>query len=256
MKVKIKIIIESDNNSVPIIQSLAQFERNSLQPENLGLSLTEAKTLLRNAQLNLVQQQITEYEEEQSLCLHCGSKLLHKEQRQITYRTLFGKLKLPASRLFNCQCIEQKNRSFSPLVNLLNSRTSPELLYLESKFASLMSYGLSVKFLEELLPVEGEINTTAVRKNLQICAQRLKKELGDEKRVYIEGCQRDWDKLPQPNLPLIVGMDGGYVRFYNKKTKTSGNFEVIVGKSIKNDKSAKLFGGVYHYDCFAATSSV
>lgn len=111
-----------------------------------------------------------------------------------------------------------------------------------------MSYGLSVKFLEELLPIEGEISTTAVRNNLHICAQRLECELGEEKRVYIEGCPRDWDKLPQPDLPIVVGMDGGYVRFYDKKSKNSGNFEVIVGKSIKNDKSAKLFGGVYNYD--------
>ena len=248
MKVKIQIVIESDNDTAPSIYELIQIERNSLQAENLGLSLTEAKTLLRNTQQNLVEQQTTEYEKQHSNCLDCGSKLLHKDKRQITYRTLFGKLRLPASRLFNCGCSEQKNRSFSPLINLLKSRTSPELVYLESKFAPLMSYGLSVKFLEELLPVEGEINTTAVRNNLHISAQRLEGELGEEKRVYIEGCQRDWDKLAQPDLPIVVGMDGGYVRFYDKKSKNSGNFEIIVGKSIKNDKSAKLFGGVYNYD--------
>ncbi|MDV3002978.1 MAG: ISKra4 family transposase ISSysp6 (plasmid) [Chroococcopsis gigantea SAG 12.99] len=248
MKVKIQIIIESDNDTAPVIQEIAQFERKSLQAENLGISLTEAKALLRNTQEELVHQQISEYERQHSKCLQCGSKLRHKDRRKITYRTVFSKLKIPAARLFNCQCIEQKSRSFSPLVNLLTSRTSPELLYLESKFASLVSYGLTVDFLEELLPVGGEISTTAVRNNLHISAKRFEDELGEEKRVYIEGCQRDWDKLPQPDLPLVVGMDGGYVRFYNKKSNTKGNFEVIVGKSIKNDKTAKLFGGVYKYD--------
>jgi hypothetical protein len=29
--------------------------------------------------------------------------------------------------------------------------------------------------------------------------------------MFIGGCQRDWDQLPDPAAPLIVGIDGGYV---------------------------------------------
>jgi len=29
--------------------------------------------------------------------------------------------------------------------------------------------------------------------------------------MFIDGCQRDWDELPRPDLPLTVGLDGGYV---------------------------------------------
>lgn len=111
-----------------------------------------------------------------------------------------------------------------------------------------MSYGLSANFLEELLPIEGEISVTSIRNNTTMCAQRLESELGKEKESYIEGCQRDWDKLPQPDLPLVVGMDGGYVRFYDKKTRTKGNFEILIGKSTTNDQKSLLFGGVYDYD--------
>lgn len=48
-------------------------------------------------------------------------------------------------------CQEPQIRSFNPVANLLKERTSPELLYLESKFASLMSYGLSVKLLGSIV---------------------------------------------------------------------------------------------------------
>ena len=85
-----------------------------------------------------------------------------------------------------------------------------------------MSYGLSVKLLEELLPLEGEISTTSVRKNLHSFGQRLEDELGEEKGVYIEGCARDWEELPRPDLPLVLGMDGGYVRFYDKESRKAG----------------------------------
>ncbi|QLE49128.1 hypothetical protein FD724_14115 [Nostoc sp. C057] len=42
--------------------------------------------------------------------------------------------------------------------------------------------------------------------------------MGEEKGGYIEGCPRDWEELPRPDLPLVLGMDGGYVRSYDKKS--------------------------------------
>ncbi len=248
MKIKIQIVVSSDDDEEEVIQEVAEIERGSLQPENLGLRLTEAKTLLQQVQQNLVQQQVAEYEKQHESCEHCGGKLLNKDKRTIVYRTLFGKLKLPCNRLFHCSCQKQATRTFQPLANLLTERTSPELLYLESKFASVISYGLSVKFLEELLPVEGQINATTIRNNVQAIAQRLENELEEEKDIYIEGVQRDWDKLPRPDLPLVVGMDGGYVRYYDSKSKQKGNFEVMVGKSTKADGTSKRFGFSYCYD--------
>jgi len=77
--------------------------------------------------------------------------------------------------------------------------------------------------------------------------------LGDEQFCFIEGCQRDWDKLPAPDGPLTVGIDGGYVRGQRKQ----GQFEVIVGKSIlafqrdpeaKQELSGRCFAWVQTYD--------
>lgn len=142
MKVKIQIIVESDNGDTQVAQEIMLLERGSLQPENLGLKLAEAKTLLQNLQRTLAEQQVAEYSLQQEFCLQCNQKLLHKDKRTIVYRTLFGKLHLKCPRLFHCPCQEQPTRSFNPVANLLPERTSRELLYLESKFASLMSYGL------------------------------------------------------------------------------------------------------------------
>jgi hypothetical protein len=43
-------------------------------------------------------------------------------------------------------------------------------------------------------------------------AERMEAELGEEKWQFIDGCQREWDTLPPPGPPLIVGLDGGYDR--------------------------------------------
>ena len=41
--------------------------------------------------------------------------------------------------------------------------SAPKLRYLETKFAALVSYGLTVKLLEEVLPIDQALNPTAIR---------------------------------------------------------------------------------------------
>jgi hypothetical protein len=129
----------------------------------------------------------------------------------------------------------------------LPERTAPERLYLEAKFASLMSYGLTITLLEEVLPLDS-LNTTSVRHHLQAVAQRCEDELGDEQTMFVEGCERNWEELLRPDLPLTVGIDGGYVHACEQTTRHEGWFEVIVGKSIPAEGTAKCFGFVQGYD--------
>ena len=79
---------------------------------------------------------------------------------------VFGKLNLTSPRLYACPCQNAGRQSSSPLAELLTTHTAPELLYLETKFASLISYGLSVVLLSEVLPIADEINHTSVRRQL------------------------------------------------------------------------------------------
>ena len=107
-------------------------------------------------------------------------------------------------------------------------RTAPELAYLETKFAALISYGLTVDLLAEVLPTGGEINVAGVYRNVQRVAERMESELGEEKGCFIEGCQRDWDALPPPGPPITVGLDGAFVHAKGQKSRGEGWFEVIV----------------------------
>ena len=76
--------------------------------------------------------------------------------------------------------------SFSPLAELLPERTAPELRYLQSKWASLVSYGLTVDLLEEVLPIQTNVATVFL--NLHQVAERLEGELGEEQFMFVEGC--------------------------------------------------------------------
>jgi len=58
----------------------------------------------------------------------------------------------------------------------------------------------------------------------------------------------DWEKLPRPDMPLTVGIDGGYVHSCEHSSKQKRSFEIIAGKSIADDGSSKCFGMVSNYD--------
>src|SRR5271165_2232931 len=158
-------------------------------------------------------------------------------------------LRLESPRLYHCQCESDGRTSFSPLAELLQERSSPELVYLETEFAALVSYGLTVELLKEVLPISQELSTTAIRQQVRRTAQRLEDDLGEEQDMFIGGCQRDWDQLLEPAAPLIVGIDGGYVHAKDQQSRAEGWFEVIVGKSMSQDgESSKCFGLVNRYD--------
>jgi hypothetical protein len=139
-------------------------------------------------------------------------------------------------------------RTFSPLAALLRERTTPELSYLQARFAGLVSYGMSADLLNEILPLGRALHATTVRRQVQATAQRLEDELGNERPGFITGCPADWAELPRPYLPLVVGLDGGYVHSSTQRTRRDGWFEVIAGKAMPADGRSSCFGYVQTYD--------
>ncbi len=247
MRMKVQVIIESDGET-EVVQEIATLNRGRLQPEELGLTLAEAKDFLQGLQQTMVTRQIVEFSEDNIRCPSCRKPRSRKGKHEIVYRTLFGKLKLESPRYYECRCEERNKGSVSPLAELLSERAAPELVYLETKFASLMSYGLTVELLGEILPLGSQINTIGVRRRLQQVAERIESELGEEQPHFVEGCGRDWDQLPAPDPPFTVGLDGGYVHAKDQKSRTEGWFEVIVGKSMPEEGEAKCLAFVNRYD--------
>jgi hypothetical protein len=124
---------------------------------------------------------------------------------------------------------------------------------METKWASLVSYGLTAQALKDFLPVDATLNATTIQNHTLMVAQRCEDELGEEQWAFAEGCPADWATLPIPDGPLTVGIDGGYVRDWDEK---KGHFEVIVGKIIlaftreaeEGVPSSKCFGFVQTFD--------
>jgi hypothetical protein len=250
MRIRIQVIIEADQESLVPFQSeeVACFERGTLSAETLGLRLDEAKQMLAGVQQVMAESQVEEYVEQQRQCPHCQQSLACKGHHQIGVRTLFGKLSLTSPRLYTCSCQLQEKRSWSPVAALFPERSTPELLCQEVRWASLLSYGVTVKLLGDLLPMEHQLSTSTISRHVHQVAERLEGELGDEQSSFIEGCPDQWYHLPEPAAPLVVSLDGGYVHARSKESRKDGSFEVIVGKSTAGDGTTTRFGLVSGYD--------
>ena len=248
MKLRLQLLIESDTGEMVTTEEVTQLERHSLQPQDIGLTLADAKQILASLQRVLVQEQVAEFVKQQSRCAECDRPLTQKGQHQIVFRTVFGTVRLPSPRLYSCSCQQTDRTSFSPLAQKLPERITPELVYLETKFAALLSYGLSVDILSEILPISEALNTRSIRRQVTRTAERMESELGEERWAFIEGCQRDWDELPRPDPPLVVGLDGGFVHAQEQPSRTEGWFEVIVGKSMPTEGPSKCLAFVQTYE--------
>jgi hypothetical protein len=126
-----------------------------------------------------------------------------------SFRTLFGTFTLDSPRLEHCNCTRYKTSSFRPLSALLTEPVAPELLYMEAKWSSLVSYGMSLDALKDFLPLEVTLDVKTVRYDTLKVAKRIEAELGDEQPCFIEGSPDDWDLLPRPDGACKVGIDGG-----------------------------------------------
>jgi hypothetical protein len=247
IKVRIQVIVEHDDGyETELVEEVGCLQRGDLLPESLGMSLDEGKQLLANMQRCIVQQQIEAFIAKQRYCGNCGWQHRRKEHKSIVMRTVFGKLQLESPRLYTCVCQQNQKRSFSPLADRLPERTTPELKYLQTKWASLMSYGLTTDILEEVLPIQA--NTKTIRRQVHQVAEKMEAELGAEQPSFVEGIFMIWDQLPEPDPPLTVGIDGGFVHAREGDNRKAGWFEVIVGKSIPEIGDTKRFAFVNKFD--------
>src|SRR5712691_1739962 len=253
MRVKLQLVICHDDGHEETVTDVITLNKNHQRIEHLGLTMAESKQLLSTLQRHLLQQQVHTFLHTSSTCQDCNTPLTLKAHGSRSFRTLFGTFKLPSPRLELCPCKRPEPSSFRPLSALLTDSVAPELLYMEAKWSSLVSYGMSLDALQDFLPLDRTLDVKTVRYDTLKVAKRLEAELGDEQSGCIEGDRSAWELLPRPEGFFIVGIDGGYVRNWLDKKH---NFEVIVGKSMlsfgegEEDRtpSLKRFGFVQTLD--------
>jgi hypothetical protein len=246
VRVRILLQVAPENGAFGEAEEVATFEKGVDRLEEVGLSLAEGKTVLGGFQRRLVGLQAAAHVERRRHCETCGRRLRSKGSYPIVFRSLFGDIRLTSPRLHRCRCQDQAGTATaSPLKELLSGHVAPERLYLETRWASLVPYAATAELLADVLPIGATINASSIRAHVLRVAEQAEAELGEERPCFIDGCPASWCQLPHPEGRIVVGLDGGYLRDWGEKTS---NFEVIVGRSMPEDRAPRYLGLVHGYD--------
>src|SRR5271166_1928723 len=111
-------------------------------------------------------------------------------------------------------------RSFAAL-DLGNDAVAPELAYVTARYAALAPFGKTADLLSELLPISGAQNAGTVRNRTLRVGEAV---------VQPHSTMTAQQTTPQPAEPVVVGLDGGYVRSRHRQKER--HFEVVAGKVI------------------------
>ena len=158
-------------------------------------------------------------------------------------KTLFGNVTVDSPRYY-LPPTAAGPKTFSPLQHLFPQHVTPERLYVETKWASLIPYQKTADLRHDVLPIAAKLTGTTVQQHLHAVAKAQEQQLPAELASFHGGCQLEREALPHPARTLVVGLGGGYVRHWHRK----GCFEVIAGKNIPAKGAAKCFGFVQEVD--------
>ena len=252
MHIQLQLVITTDDGSEHR-HHIAELARATPTLATLGVTMEESKQILGQLQQVLIGHQIATYLDQQRPCPACATPRRIKQLATAPFRTLFGRVEVENPRWYHCDCQPQPTKTVRPLAQLLPERTSPELRYLETTWASLVSYDLTTRLLHEVLPITATHSAITVRNHLLHDARRLEQQLGDDRVMVWDTCQAERDQLPIPDGPLAVGLDGAIVRARRGScgAQTAHLFEVIVGKSILAFRRAEPEGLPPTSKCFA-----
>jgi hypothetical protein len=175
--VHLQLRIVGDDGTVFTDCEILRLVKSHHQLEAVGLSIGESKSLQECLQQHIVTAQAAAFVDRHRCCPACDRQLSTKGKYPVVFRTVFGNVALSSPRFYRCGCQLGDSRTVSPLTKLLTEYTAPELLYLESRWASLISFGMTAALLKDVLPVADTTNPETIRCHLHKVANRHEADL-------------------------------------------------------------------------------
>jgi len=137
----------------------------------------------------LLAKQVTGWSSEQTHCGRCRAALSHKDSRSTVLRTVYGKVTVKSPRLWSCACQQTSSsprQVIHPLSKALPSRVTPELEYLQAKWAAHVPYRQATGLLKEVLLLDKGISFSSARDRIRVLGMQIDADI-----------ERDIVKLPK-----------------------------------------------------------
>ncbi len=170
MNFRIQLIAVADDGTEQV-HEIADIHRGEPTLATLGLTLEESKQILHQLQQTIVDAQVAAFLDQQRACPACGEDRQLKQSEIAPFRTLFGQIPCPIHAGAIVAAKRSRPRRFAHSPRSCPSAPAPNLLYLETKWAALVPYGVTAKLLHEVLPIDQQHSVATVR-NHTLCGSQ------------------------------------------------------------------------------------
>ena len=225
---------------------LAVVERRDRSLSELGLTLAESRALLAEVQSTLVSQQVAGWICGETDCRRCGSALCRKESRSIVLRTVFGKVTVKSPRLWSCTCQAAPGaprRSISPLCTALPRRVTPELEYLQVKWAAHLPYRAATALLREVLPLDKGISFSGTRQRIRVVGKELDAEV--ERDIATQPKTVADEPILECGNIASVSVDSAWLRHCEPGNGQGRHVNIVAGRATFVRRPARLYAYVH-----------
>jgi hypothetical protein len=201
----------------------------------------------------------------QASCCRCGSVLAHKDSRSIVMRTVFGKVEVPSPRLWACSCAGKQgepHRSVSPLCKAVPQRVTPELEYLQAKWAAHLPYRQATELLREVLPLDKAISLGSTRRRVLAVGNALDAQI--ERDIASGPKLIGADRVRESISVGCVSVDSAWLSFsssarsrkavrdlaelrspWAKKLVQERHVNIVAGRATFTDRTPRLYAYVH-----------
>jgi hypothetical protein len=265
MRLIIEARLEGGETSETEATTVAVVERKDRSVADLGLTLAEGRALLAEVQSLLVSEQTAGWMESQLACDRCGSMLAHKDARSIVVRTVFGKVDVPSPRLWACSCAAkqgQPRRSVSPLCKAVHQRVTPELEYLQAKWAAHLPYRQATELLREILPLDKGISFGSTRRRILAVGSALDAQI--ERDIASGPKAVSAEQVRESTTVGCVSVDSAWLSFssspksrkadrdlaelkspWAQKLTRDRHVNIVAGRATLADRTPRLYAYVH-----------
>ena len=196
-----------------------------LTTDPIGMSLAEGKALLAAAQQHLVNGQCQGIASAHAHCEQCDARLGFKGWHQHQIRTVFGIVSVQSPRVRYCRCAGRAaGASFSPLTQVVPASMTPELEYLQVKWAAHLSYATATALLSEVLPTAETISVSGVKRSVRVVGSAL--EQNDEQHAAPIHLQQSGS----PAQLTALAVDSAWLRHCHPPRRQGRHVKLVAGR--------------------------
>jgi hypothetical protein len=246
MRAIIEARVEGSGIESPSVPTpLAVIERQDEGLEQLGLSLAEGRELLAAVQSAVVSSQVCVWVAAQDHCRHCHTPLRRKDCRSIVLRTVFGKVAVNSPRFWSCDCRQAQSpqaRSVSPLSQALPKRVTPELEYLQTKWAVHLPYAAATALLKEVLPVQNSISTSGTKNRIRSAGEAL--DIRIEEEIARLPTLSHAEQAQESAQVTVVSVDSAWLKHCVPSRGYGRQVNIAAGRATLADGRSRLYAYV------------